>query len=144
MARQNSSLVSGGRNCSFYNRFDFDEGSDSAPHPVQSKRESKNVAGCFTQGWAAGLVISALEQAMNRRWISEEDVTSEKLKGFLSYYGREFYRVSEATGSGQPKRHVVLRRTGEKIPEEVKSADGTIQIVPFGRGKEIMSVTWGH
>lgn len=142
MARPSFSLVSGRRSCFFCNRFNFDKGSDSAPHSVQSKRESKNVAGCFTQGWTAGLVISALEEAIEKGWINEEDVTLEKLEGFLSCYGRDFYKVSEETGSRRPQRSVVLRRRGEKIPEEVESSDGTIKIVPFGRGKEIMSVTW--
>lgn len=35
-----------------------------------------------------------------------------------------------------------LERKGEKIPLVVTSKDGSIEVVPFGRGKEVMSLSW--
>lgn len=74
-------------------------GSDSAPHPIQSKKQSGGAAGCFTQGWCTGLVIGALEHAMRQGWISKEEVTQEVLEGFLSRYGRAFYNIADHSRS---------------------------------------------
>ncbi len=119
------------------------KGSDSAPHPVQSKKGAGGTAaGCFTQPWCTALVIGALEEAIDHGWIREEDVTRESIEGFLSGHGRAFYRMKQSVdsdGSG-----IRLERKGETIPEVVRSKDGTIEVVPFGRGKEILSVSWKH
>ncbi len=62
-------------------------GSDSAPHPIESKTsaaQGKAPAGVYTQPFATQLVLLALEEAIERGVIHEADVTQEKLEGFLS------------------------------------------------------------
>jgi len=117
------------------------EGSDSAPHPIQSKKGSgPAAAGCFTQPWCTALVVGALEEGIDQGWIKEEEVTHESIENFLSGYGRAFYKTPRSTESGGPR--IRLERKGEVIPEVVKSQDGTIEVVPFGRGKEVWSTSW--
>jgi dihydroorotase len=117
------------------------KGSDSAPHPVQSKKGAGGTAaGCFTQPWCTALVIGALEQAVDHGWITEEDVTRESLEGFLSGHGRAFYRIQQPAELDGSK--IRLEKKRETIPEVVTSKDGTIEVVPFGRGKEVLSVSW--
>lgn len=112
-------------------------GSDSAPHPIQSKKQADCAAGCFTQGWCTQLVIAAIEHAMSQGWITKEEVTREALEGFLSHYGRAFYKIPE---SRQPQ--IRLERRGETIPKSIISSDGKIEVIPFRRGEEIMSLSW--
>ncbi|MCJ1255347.1 hypothetical protein MMC24_003163 [Lignoscripta atroalba] len=116
-------------------------GSDSAPHPVQSKKGAGGTAaGCFTQPWCTALVIGALEEGIDQGWIREEEVTRESLEGFLSGYGEAFYKIPQSMKSDGPR--IRLERRGETISEAIKTQDGTIEVVPFRRGKEIWSVSW--
>lgn len=113
-------------------------GSDSAPHPVQAKRttgKAKTAAGCFTQGWTTQLVVGALEVAQEKGMVGDE-VTEEKLRGFLSDFGRAFYRAPKATGK------IVLERKGEKIDEVIKSSKGDVEVVPFRAGEDVWSLSW--
>ena len=120
------------------------KGSDSAPHPVEAKTGgSYPAAGCFTQGWATQLVVSALEEAVEKGWIQDEDVTYEALVGFLGGRGRRFYNIQSLIKENNEKR-IVLERKGERIPESIKSKDGSIEVVPFRRGEEIWSLRWKH
>ena len=114
-------------------------GSDSAPHSLESKKErgKSTPAGCFTQPWCTGLVIGALEEGVKNGWIGEEDVSREVLEGFLSTYGKKFYQVEEAK-----ERRLVLEKKGERIKDVVRSHDGNLEVVPFGAGKEVWSVSW--
>ncbi|KAL8934285.1 MAG: hypothetical protein Q9216_005984 [Gyalolechia sp. 2 TL-2023] len=115
-------------------------GSDSAPHPVQSKTQSAGAAGCFTQGWCTALVIGALEHALRQGWISQDQVTQEALEGFLSKYGRVFYNIGDANDEASYKPQIRLTRRGETIPKSIKSSDGQIEVVPFRSGQEVMSL----
>ena len=115
-------------------------GSDSAPHPIQSKTsaaQGKAPAGVFTQPCATQLVVLALEEAIERGVIAEADVTEEKLAGFLSRYGRRFYKLPETTD-----KKIVLERKGEKIPHSVKSEDGKAEVGISRGGDEVFSLTW--
>ncbi|PBP19099.1 dihydroorotase [Diplocarpon rosae] len=71
-------------------------GSDSAPHDIKAKKggTGKTAAGVFTQPYVLPLVIDAFEQAIARKVITEDEVTVDILKGFLSSYGRMFYKLS--------------------------------------------------
>lgn len=79
---------------------------------------------------------------MSQGWISKEDVTREAVEGFLSNYGRVFYKISDPTDIEAQKRRVRLERQGEKIPRSISSPDGELEIVPFRRGEDIMSLSW--
>ncbi|KAL8864188.1 MAG: hypothetical protein Q9174_007439, partial [Haloplaca sp. 1 TL-2023] len=120
--------------------------SDSAPHPIQSKEDTKAgnsaAAGCFTQGWTTALVIRALENAIAQSWIKRDQVTQEVIEGFLCRHGRAFYQLAEGKGPATHKPRIRLERRGETIPKSIKSADGNIEIVPFRRGQELMSLSW--
>ncbi|KAL7770858.1 hypothetical protein CFE70_000797 [Pyrenophora teres f. teres 0-1] len=66
-------------------------GTDSAPHPRGKKRgEDKVAAGVFTQPYAVGYVLDALEVGVKRGVIKEEDVSMEVLEGFLGAGGGSF------------------------------------------------------
>ncbi|KAL8913867.1 MAG: hypothetical protein Q9172_007203 [Xanthocarpia lactea] len=115
-------------------------GSDSAPHPVQLKEGTNAAAGCFTQGWVTVLVIDALIQAIESGWISNHKITQETLEGFLSTYGRNFYKMNDRSDS--QRRRIRLERLNETIPKSIVSSDGKIEVVPFRREETVMSVSW--
>lgn len=116
-------------------------GSDSAPHHVQSKKGAGDTAaGCFTQPWTTALVLDALEEAIKQGWIEEEVVKHDPIEGFLSGYGRAFYGLPKSRESDRSA--IRLERKEEVIPEMVTSEDGTIEVVPFRRGKSILSTSW--
>lgn len=105
---------------------------------MTSKEGEKIAAGVFTQPFATQLVLLALEDATERGVIAEADVTQEKLEGFLSKFGRRFYKLPEV-----PKDlKIVLERKGEKIVDSIKSADGEIEVGISRKGSEVFSVTW--
>jgi dihydroorotase len=115
-------------------------GSDSAPHPLQSKTtapEGKAPAGVFTQPAVTQLVLLALEEGVERGVISDDDVTQEKLEGFLSRFGREFYKLPAAAS-----RRIVLERKGEKIAQSVKSESGSVEVGISRAGDEVFSLRW--
>lgn len=115
-------------------------GSDSAPHPLQSKTsaaEGKAPAGVFTQPFATQLVLLGIEEAIERGVITDADVTQEKLSGFLSRFGRRFYQLPEIAD-----RTIVLERKGEKIPASVRNGDGSVEVGNSKVGAEVFSLTW--
>jgi dihydroorotase len=117
-------------------------GSDSAPHPIQSKtfaEQGKAPAGVFTQPYTTQLVLLALQEAIERGTISEADVNQEKLEGFLSRFGRRFYRLPEV-----PVKKIVLERKGETIAKSVRSEDGTIEVGISRGDAEVFSLSWSE
>ncbi|KID78204.1 uncharacterized protein G6M90_00g040090 [Metarhizium brunneum] len=115
-------------------------GSDSAPHQIISKtsaEQGKAPAGVFTQPVATQLVLMALEEGVVRGDISENDITQEKLEGFLSRHGRRFYKLPETSD-----KKIILERKGEKIGTSVKSADGKFEVGISRAGTEIFSLAW--
>ncbi|PHH81603.1 hypothetical protein CDD82_353 [Ophiocordyceps australis] len=101
-------------------------GSDSAPHLLQSKLstaqgQGKTPAGVFTQPYATQLVLLGLEEAQSRGVITDANVTQERLEGFLSRFGRRFYKLPEV-----PTRKILLEKR-EKIPTSVRSNNGEIE-----------------
>lgn len=85
------------------------------------------------------IVLKALEDAVDNGWITEEEITEEALVGFLSGFGRKFYKLPANSDS---KTRIRLEKKGEKIPSLLASENGTVEIVPWGRGKEIRTLTW--
>lgn len=78
-----------------------------------------------------------LEEGIERGIISEEDVTQEKLEGFLGKFGRRFYKLPETSGNS-----LLLERKGEKIAPSVKSESGAVEVGVSRAGAEVFSVTW--
>lgn len=113
-------------------------GSDSAPHPVASKRGGDKVAaGIFSQPYTTQTVVDALERGVEMGVLRGEDVTLEKLKGFMSEYGRGFYGLEK-----QSRERIELTKGDEKIIDILESEDGSLQVVPFRRGESTRSLTW--
>jgi dihydroorotase len=112
-------------------------GTDSAPHPAISKRGDKVAAGVFTQPHAVGFVIDALQMGVEKEVLTEDDVTQEKLKNFLSDFGRSFYQLSDSK-----KETIVLRKPTESVEEILRTPDSAIEVVPFRRGKLTWGVEW--
>lgn len=112
-------------------------GTDSAPHPAISKRADKVAAGVFTQPHAVGLVINALEQGVELGVLKEDDVTKEKLENFLSKFGRDFYKVSD-----DKNETITLEQGAATISESLQNDDGSIEVVPFRRGKVTWQTRW--
>ncbi|KAL9624586.1 MAG: hypothetical protein Q9160_001251 [Pyrenula sp. 1 TL-2023] len=118
-------------------RFFF--GSDSAPHPLSSKLVTKSAAaGCFTQPWATQLVIGAMEEAVRKGWVTEDEVTEEALTEFLSARGRRFYGLEE---HGEKGRKIKLEKKGERIPAMMEGREG-LKVEPFRAGEEVWSLEW--
>jgi dihydroorotase len=79
----------------------------------------------FTQPYATQLVLLALEEATEKGIIDEKDVSQENIEGFLSLFGRRFYKLPEPSPAGA---RIVVKRAGEMIPASIKSADGTLAV----------------
>ena len=113
-------------------------GSDSAPHPVAAKKGGNKIAaGIFTQPYATQLVLDALEQGVQRGILKNEDVTVEKLKGFLSDIGRRFYKVENT-----PRGEIELTRGGDRVMDVLQTDEGSLQVVPFRRGERTWALSW--
>jgi len=119
-------------------------GSDSAPHPLVSKIKTQSgqevPAGVFTQSFASQLVILALEEAIERGVLEEDEVTQDRLEQFLSRSGRRFYKLPDPATEGQPK--IALERKGETIPMSIKSADGTLEVGLSKSMAPVFSLSW--
>lgn len=94
----------------------------------------------FTQPFASQLVILALEEAIERGVLGEDEVTQERLEQFLSRSGRRFYKLPDPATEGPPK--IVLERKGETIPTSIKSADGTLEIGLSRSKAPVFSLSW--
>ncbi|KAI0447117.1 dihydroorotase [Xylaria telfairii] len=123
--------------CSGDPKFFF--GSDSAPHPLVTKKGKPVPAGVFTQPYATQLVLLALEEATESGIIDEKDVTQENIEGFLSLFGRRFYKLPEPLSSGP---RIVVKRTGQTIPESIRDADGTLEIGISRSGATVFSLRY--
>ncbi|KAI0019299.1 hypothetical protein F4780DRAFT_771277 [Xylariomycetidae sp. FL0641] len=112
-------------------------GTDSAPHNMSTAKKGmgNTAAGVFTQPYATQLVLTALEEAVDRGDVHKDDITPALLQGFMCDYGRKFYGVPN------PKdERIVLKKGNEVIVDSVKG-DG-LEVVPFRRGQTTWSVEW--
>jgi dihydroorotase len=112
-------------------------GTDSAPHPAISKRGDKVAAGVFTQPHAVGFVVDALQMGVEKEVLTEDDVTQEKLRNFLSEFGRTFYQLSDSK-----KEIIILRKPTESVQDILRNSDSSVEVVPFRRGKLTWGVEW--
>ena len=111
-------------------------GTDSAPHDVSAKKgKGKTAAGVFTQPYACQLVMTALEEAIERGEVREEDVTQELLEGFLGDFGRQFYRVQDNSG-----QRIRLSKGQATVGGNIVGTG--VEVVPFRSGQPTWSVEW--
>jgi dihydroorotase len=94
-------------------------GTDSAPHPKGLKEHDCGCAGCYTALHAMELYAQAFEEAG----------ALDKLEGFASFYGADFY--------GLPRNldRVSLQRSQWTVPAELALADATL--VPLDAGQNL-------
>lgn len=94
-------------------------GTDSAPHSRQSKETDCGCAGIYTAHAALELYAEAFEAAgaLNR------------LEGFASHYGADFYRLPRNTDT------VTLRRERLEVATQLPMADSTV--IPLRAGETL-------
>jgi len=95
-------------------------GTDSAPHAKEAKENACGCAGCYS-AW------SAIELYAH---VFEELDALDKLEGFASHYGADFYGLPRNEGT------ITLVREEWTLPEEITLPDGR-PIVPFFAGQKI-------
>ncbi|MES2582224.1 MAG: dihydroorotase [Pseudomonadota bacterium] len=76
-------------------------GTDSAPHPAHLKEHASGCAGCYTAHTAMELYAQAFEDAG----------ALDKLEGFASFHGADFYGLPRNAGT------ITLRREAWTVPE---------------------------
>jgi dihydroorotase len=94
-------------------------GTDSAPHPKGDKENACGCAGCFTAATALELYATAFEEAD----------ALDRLEGFASFHGPDFYGLPRNEG------RVVLERTPHEVPAEL--AFGDAALVPLAAGETL-------
>jgi dihydroorotase len=94
-------------------------GTDSAPHPKSAKEASCGCAGMYTAHAAIELYAEAFEAAG----------ALDKLEGFASFYGPDFYQLPRNTDK------VTLSKQSWLVPETIPFADDVL--VPLRAGQII-------
>jgi len=96
-------------------------GTDSAPHEQHLKESACGCAGIYTAHAALELYAEVFEQ-LN---------ALDKLEGFASFYGADFYRLPRNTGK------ITLHKENWQVPDSI--AFGEHRLVPLRAGEQI---TW--
>jgi dihydroorotase len=99
-------------------------GSDSAPHPPHTKSTSTPSSAC-----AAGVYTSPILLPLVAHLL-EDFGALDKLEGFVSGFGRAFYR-REITGSSGEKRKTTIRKVEARKVDE-QWVMGNESVVPLG------------
>jgi len=94
-------------------------GTDSAPHPVHLKEHASGCAGCYTAHAAMELYAQAFDSVN----------ALDKLEGFASFFGADFYGLPRNTGS------ITLQRESWTPP--VSFAFGQAELKPLGSGEAL-------
>jgi len=96
-------------------------GTDSAPHPKSAKESACGCAGMYTSH--AGIELYAE--------VFEQENSLEKLEGFASFYGADFYGLPRNTGQ------ITLVKESWNVPDSLPFPDD--ELVPLRAG---LSVAW--
>jgi len=94
-------------------------GTDSAPHPAHLKEHASGCAGCYTAHAAMPMYAEAFDQVN----------ALDKLEGFASFYGADFYGLPRNSGT------ITLRRESWTTPESF--AFGDAQLKPLRSGESL-------
>ena len=94
-------------------------GTDSAPHAKNRKENACGCAGCYSNHAAISLYAEAFEQAN----------ALDKLEGFASHFGPDFYGLPRNTDT------ITLQRTPWQLPDTVKL--GADDMVPLCAGETL-------
>ena len=94
-------------------------GTDSAPHPAHLKEHASGCAGCYTAHAAIEMYTEAFDNAG----------ALDKLEGFASFHGADFYGLARNTGT------ITLRRENWTPPDSF--ALGEAQLKPLRAGEAL-------
>ncbi len=94
-------------------------GTDSAPHPAHLKENASGCAGCYTAHAAIEMYAEAFDSVG----------ALDKLEGFASFHGADFYGLPRNTG------HITLKRETWTPPESF--AFGEAQLKPLRSGESL-------
>ena len=94
-------------------------GTDSAPHPAHLKEHASGCAGCYTAFSAMELYAQAFDAVG----------ALDKLEGFASFHGADFYGLPRNTGG------ITLRRESWTVPESF--AFGEAELKPLRAGETL-------
>lgn len=94
-------------------------GTDSAPHARGAKENACGCAGCFTAAHALELYATAFESVG----------ALDRLEGFASFYGADFYRLPRNT------QRITLKREACVVPADLPYGDTTL--VPLNAGQTL-------
>jgi dihydroorotase len=94
-------------------------GTDSAPHPAHLKEHASGCAGCYTAHAAMELYAQAFDAAG----------ALDKLEGFASFFGADFYGLPRNTGT------ITLQRESWTPPESF--AFGETSLKPLAAGEAL-------
>ena len=95
-------------------------GTDSAPHPAHLKEHANGCAGCYTALSAMELYAMAFDAAN----------ALDKLEGFASFFGADFYGLPRNTGT------ITLRRQNLTVPESFAFGDAALK--PLCAGETLL------
>ncbi|KWT83528.1 Dihydroorotase [Variovorax sp. WDL1] len=95
-------------------------GTDSAPHPAHLKEHALGCAGCYTALTALELYAEAFDNAG----------ALDKLEGFASFHGADFYGLARNTDT------VTLKRESWTVPETLPYGEATLKPL---RGGEMLA-----
>lgn len=102
-------------------------GTDSAPHTTETKENTCGCAGCFSAAIALELYAEAFEAAN----------ALDKLEGFASFYGADFYRLPRNSGT------ITLENTSWDVPSSY--GENGISITPLKANETIhWKVKWSN
>lgn len=94
-------------------------GTDSAPHLTSLKETACGCAGCYSAHAALELYAEVFERAN----------ALDKLEGFASFYGADFYRLPRNTGT------VTLEKSAWKVPPSY--GENSLSITPLKANEEL-------
>jgi dihydroorotase len=94
-------------------------GTDSAPHAQHTKETACGCAGCYTANAAIELYAEAFEQLS----------ALDKLEGFASFYGADYYRLPRNTDK------ITLYKESWRVPDSL--AFGEHKLVPLRAGENM-------
>jgi len=94
-------------------------GTDSAPHPAHLKEHASGCAGCYTAHAAIEMYAEAFEAAG----------ALDRLEGFASFFGADFYGLPRNTGT------ITLKRESWTPPE--RFAFGEAELKPLRSGESL-------
>jgi dihydroorotase len=95
-------------------------GTDSAPHSRESKESACGCAGCYS-AWSA---IELYAQVFDDLGVID------KLEGFASHHGADFYGLERNTGT------ITLKQEAWEVPSKINLKNGT-EMVPFYAGQSL-------